>query len=316
MVYGVYFNGIDSDGTSGLWVTNGTPAGTYEIGGLESTGISGAGLSLDPQYITSFNGEALFEGQDSSNLGPGLWVTNGTAAGTFEFGGAGSTGITNANPTGLGPGYFTVYGNEVLFRGEAGVGGNDVPGLWVTNGTAAGTFELDGAANAGISNVSPGGLLPGDPEFIVFNSVVLFSARDAANNQGLWVTNGTVAGTFELAPISGAFAVGSPGSDVTGALGNLTVLNSSEVLFRGNDLQDTEGSLWETNGTAAGTIEIGGQANAGISGAPSGFSNQFVTVSPIGMVPTDLTTFNGHVLFAGLDNTLTAGQNGDALTLS
>ena len=45
------------------------------------------------------------------------------------------------------------YNGEVLFRGLAGVLGDDVPGLWVTKGTAASTVEIGGAANAGIHNV-------------------------------------------------------------------------------------------------------------------------------------------------------------------
>jgi ELWxxDGT repeat protein len=35
--------------------------------------------------------------------------------------------------------------------------------------------------------------------------VVLFSALDASGNDGLWVTNGTAAGTHELTGISGAY---------------------------------------------------------------------------------------------------------------
>ena len=276
-----------------LWQTDGTVSGTFDITG--NSGIFSGGLN--PQFITAFNGEALFEGTDTSDTF-GLWVTDGTAPGTHEL-----TGIVGANPAGLGPGYMQVYNGEVLFRGEAGVAGDDVPGLWVTNGTAAGTFEIGGVANAGINGVSPGGLLPSDPDFTVFNGKVLFSGRDAANNQGLWVTDGTAAGTFELAPIAGAFAVGSPGSDVLGSGRNMTVLGN-EVLFRGTDLQDTPGSLWVTDGTAGGTVEVGGQGNAAIVGSPNGFTGPFTSELPLGIQPADLTTFNSVVLFAGFDNTL------------
>jgi ELWxxDGT repeat protein len=298
------FDGPNSD----LWVSDGTAAGTVDLGAISNASSSG----LNPQFLTEFNNQILFEGTDSNNEF-GLWVTNGTAAGTHEL-----TGISGANPSGLGPGYLAVFGNEVLFRGEAGVAGDDVPGLWITNGTAAGTFELGGVANIGIPNISPGGMLPIDPDFTVLNGVVLFSARDAANNQGLWVSDGTVANTFELAPIPGAFAVGTPGSDVLGSGPNMAVLGNV-VLFTGTDLQDTPGSLWETNGTAAGTFEIGGQGNAGIVGSPNGFTGQFTSELPLGIQPNDLTTLNGQVLFAGFDNT--TGPNGyytdtDALWVS
>jgi ELWxxDGT repeat protein len=318
----VLYDASDSAGEPNLWSTNATAAGTFEIGGLESSGISGASVGLNPQYLTVFHNEVVFSGQDNSPYGPGLWITNGTAAGTHEIGGQGSTNITDANPDGLGPGGFAVFGNELLFRGEAGTGGNETPGLWVTDGTAAGTFEVGGNLNAGISYASPGGLIPGFvpgyPLFTVFNGEALFTGRDADGNQGLWVTNGTAPGTFELTNIPGAFSVGppgTPGTDVMGALGNMTVLGN-EVVFRGNDQQDTNGSLWVTNGQQGGTFEVGGQLNAGIAEAPSGTG----TIQGIGMVPNDITTFNGHVLFAGFDNTLEHSLNGyndtDALWIS
>jgi ELWxxDGT repeat protein len=309
----VLFDGPDllAPGEQTLWVTNGTAAGTSEfpqISGAENGG-------LNPSYLTPYDGEVLFEGIDSSSEF-GLWVTNGTGAGTSEIGGIGSTGISGANPDGLQPEYFQVYGSEVLFRGITGLAGDAIGSLWVTNGTAAGTSEIGGAANTGISGISSGGMLPGDPEFTVFNGKVLFSARDAANNQGLWITNGTAAGTSELAPISGAMTVGSPGSDVMGAAspadGPDFVVLGNEVLFRGNDTQDTPGSLWVTNGTAAGTSEIGGEGNKGIAEAPAGFSGT-INGAPrselaAGMQPADLITFNGKAMFAAYDNQLdTAG---------
>ena len=298
------FDGPNAD----LWVSDGTAAGTKDLGAIANASSFG----LNPQYLTEFNNQILFDGTDANNTN-GLWVTDGTAAGTHEL-----TGISGANPSGLDPRYMVVYGNEVLFRGEAGVAGDDVPGLWVTNGTAAGTFEIGGVANIGISGISHGGMLPSDPEFTVFNGKVLFSGRDAANNQGLWVTDGTAAGTFELAPITGAFKVGSPGSDVLGSGPNMAVLGNV-VLFKGTDLQDTPGSLWVTDGTAAGTFEIGGQGNAGIVGSPNGFTGQFTSELPLGIQPSDLTTLNGQVLFAGFDNTLKPNgfyEDTDALWVS
>jgi ELWxxDGT repeat protein len=298
------FDGPNSD----LWVSDGTAAGTKDLGAI----ANGSAFGFNPQYLTEFNNQILFNGTDANNEFS-LWVTGGTAAGTHEL-----AGISGANPAGLDPRYMAVFGNEVLFRGAAGVAGDYVPGLWITNGTAAGTFEIGGVANIGINDVSPGGLLPSDPDFTVLNGVALFSGRDAANNQGLWVTNGTAAGTFELAPIPGAFAVGSPGSDVLGSGPNMAVLGNV-VLFKGTDLQDTPGSLWLTDGTAAGTFEIGGQGNAGIVGSPNGFTGQFTSELALGIQPHDLTTLNGHVLFAGFDNTLKPNgfyEDTDALWVS
>jgi hypothetical protein len=41
-------------------------------------------------------------------------------------------------------------------------------------------------------------------DITVFNHEVLFNGTDAAGKAGLWLTNGTAAGTHELAGISGA----------------------------------------------------------------------------------------------------------------
>ena len=49
------------------------------------------------------------------------------------------TGITAAATTGLDPTDMTVFNNEVLFNG---VDAASLSGLWVTNGTVAGTQEL------------------------------------------------------------------------------------------------------------------------------------------------------------------------------
>ena len=138
--------------------------------------------------MTVFNGEVLFNATDASGQN-GLWVTNGTAAGTHEL-----TGIIGANSNGLAPYDLTVFNGEVLFNGTDASGQN---GLWVTNGTAAATYEL-----TGIIGVSANGLSPA--ELTVFNGEVLFNGTDASGQNGLWVTNGTAAGTYELTGISNA----------------------------------------------------------------------------------------------------------------
>ncbi len=138
----VLFDGLDAAGNNGLWVTDGTAAGTHEL-----TGISGAYVAgVNPHYMTVFKSEVLFEGIEADGT-RGLWVTDGTAAGTQEL-----TGIRGANPSGLGlsPAYLTVFKGEVLFNGVDNAGDR---GLWVTNGTAASTREL-----TGISGADPSGL--------------------------------------------------------------------------------------------------------------------------------------------------------------
>jgi ELWxxDGT repeat protein len=309
----VLFRGVNATGNAGLWVTNGTAAGTHEL-----TGISGAG-SLSPESMTVFNGEVLFKGSNSggqlglwvtdgtaagthalsvsgansfglladqppdftifngdvlfsglnASFAQGLWVTDGTAAGTHEL-----TGISGTTSSGVEPAGMTVFNGEVLFRGWNASAPPGQAGLWVTDGTAAGTHELiniSGASSHGLFLQDVIAPFVVDPEFTVFNGKVLFDGVNAAGNLGLWVTDGTAAGTHELTGISGAASSGLFTQDGTGSHPGFSIFNG-EVLFKGYDTSGKWG-LWATDGTAAGTHEI-------ISGTASS-----------GVFPLDLTVF-------------------------
>ena len=68
-------------------------------------------------------------------------------------------------------------------------GGADVlarAGVWETNGTAAGTHELNGISGAFTLGVNPG--------FTVFNGEALFEEKDTNDNSNLWITDGSAAG--------------------------------------------------------------------------------------------------------------------------
>lgn len=302
----VIYGALDDDFNEELWKTDGTAAGTVEI----TPGLNANQGGINPAFLTLLGKHLFFEGTNANGKF-GLWETDGTAKGTHEV-----TGIHKANPDGLGPGYFTAYRHKLLFRGEAGVSGNEVPGLWMTDGTAKGTVEIGGVGNKQIANAYSGGLLPSDPHFTAFGNIVLFNGRDKAGNVGLWETDGTVKGTFELAPIKGAVKVGSPGSDIQP---RDFAVDGNKVLFAGADLRDTPGSLWVTDGTAKGTHEIGGQGNKDIKGSPDGFNHQFTSELPMGIQPEGLTTFGKLVLFAGYDDTLNSSgyyAHTDALWVS
>ena len=228
-------------------------------------------MSLD---LTVFNDQVLFIGRVPSptEVGPyDLWTTDGTANGTVPLtvAGAALTGLfsrtTASGALPVTPG-FTVFGDQVLFRG-LDLGG--VAGLWTTDGTAGGTTEVTGINGADSTGINP-------TDLTVFNGKVLFNGEDAAGNFGLWTTDGTADNTQELTPIGAVAATGLNPSD-------MAVFNG-EVLFNGVDADGLNG-LWVTDGTAGGTHEL--VAGAGGASDPSGLN------------PTDLTVFNGEVLFAG-----------------
>ena len=227
----VLFNGVDTAGHLGLWVTNGTGAGTQEL----TVGATASATGIDPTDMTVLNGMVLFNGVDANGLS-GLWAWNGTSA-TELVAGGGTSSTKGLNPTDM-----TVFGNEVLFNG---LDQNGDPQLWVTNGTAAGTHQLTGVAGANAS-ASASGIAPSD--LTVFNGEVLFSGRDTTGHFQLWETNGTVAGTQELTTAANGFRQGLKPS-------NLEVYDG-QVLFSGLDPDGFFQTLWTTDGTAAGTHEI------------------------------------------------------------
>ena len=109
---------------------------------------------------------------------------------------------------------------------------------------------------------------------------VIFSGQDAANQAGLWTTDGTSAGTAELA-VTGASSNGLQPQSFT--------LYGGKVLFWGQDTANQYG-LWTTDGTSAGTTELS------VAGASS-----------YGLYPQSFTLYGGKVLFWGQD---TANQYG------
>ena len=250
------FEGYDASGIDGLWVTDGTSAGTSELT-VAGSFASGLFPDVNTPDLTVFGGKALFAGEDTSgNIG--LWSTNGTGAGTSELTVAGS------NATGLffniAAPDFTVLGNKVLFAGQDAAGNSS---LWVTDGTAGGTSELAvaGANAGGLFDLSffPSGFSPG---FTVLGNVALFQGYDAKGVDGLWVTDGTAAGTRELS-VSGSYAKGLFAN--VSAAPDITVIGGT-ALFAGKDASGNI-NLWVTDGTSAGTSELtaAGASSSGLS---------------------------------------------------
>ena len=124
----------------------------------------------------------------------GLWVTDGTAAGTAEVGTFPGAYATSGE---IGIGDLTVFGNRLLFKGYDSTHGSE---LWVTDGTAAGTAML--------ADIDPGSASSNPYGFKVFGNRVLFQANDGVHGSELWVTDGTTAGTS----LFGDVVAGSVGS--------------------------------------------------------------------------------------------------------
>jgi hypothetical protein len=286
----ILFNGIDAKSLNSLWVTDGTPAGTWEISvpGTPLPGfvVTGAPTSLNPTYLAALGNEVLFAGGNPAqgNTGQNLWITDGTSPGTTELSVAGNPRVTN----------LVAIGNKALFEGDA-------KDLWVTDGTSAGTAKLTVNGANTLDGLNPSQITP-------FNGQALFSGLDSNFHEGLWITDGTSAGTAELTVAnvspSGIFAFGTS---------NFATLGS-DALFRGADALN-QGGLWETDGTSNGTHEVTTSAiptdlvtfgsevvftdifgGLWITDGTSGGTTEIMT--GLGAGPHDLTVFGNKVLFA------------------
>ena len=193
----IVFAGQDAGGNANLWVTTRSPAGTSElvVPGANAAGLFNAAYfpsGFSPDFTVVRNA-ALFEGYDANGV-DSLWVTDGTSAGTSQLSVVGSfSGGLFANVTAP---------NLIAFAGRALFVGEDASGnisLWSTDGTGTGTAELT-IAGADAGGCFPMSHIPVSPCSAARSCL---PARTRAGNSNLWVTDGTSAGTSELA-VAGA----------------------------------------------------------------------------------------------------------------
>jgi ELWxxDGT repeat protein len=304
----VYFAGVTLLHGSEPWVSDGTADGSHLIANLAADRAP----SADPSMLTAAGNLLFFiatEGTTSPLAGSGplaLWRTDGTDAGTFKVL-DNRQQIYEVTPTG-GPLVFVrVQGDNrfVLMMSDGTVAGTKLAddfmrrfgqlqfsalfpfgntlfaavgesyeaSLWRTTPT------LDGSA------VSLG---PNNPAAMIdFAGKYAFYADTPHNNfrDGLWITDGTPAGTYAVVPDLGDIIQQSRLANANGTLfflktlrnGNLTLWKSdgtadgttpvksfsatdtlrAQIKAAGHNVFIiTDGSLWSTDGTSAGTIEL------------------------------------------------------------
>ena len=256
----VYFTA--SDGTHGLelWRTDGTQGNTAQFMDLR-TGIA----SSVPSSFFVANGK-LFFNATASNGSRGLYVTDGTLAGTTLL-------TTLRVDTPLGAVGSTVYYYKSALMSTSGE-------FWKTDGTPAGTLK--------IANGFP------ESEFgspVVFDGTVFFSAKKSlASNTSLWKINTANDTIVEVAtsPLSvslltvsngklyftgsadGSFPTGLWKMDSAAATPTEVQANNSVRIAQfPEDLTDVNGTLfftarttaegrelWQSDGTSAGTVLV------------------------------------------------------------
>ena len=265
--------------------------------------VPGPGSS-NPGGLTVVGGTLYFGAMNSSNT-PGLWKSDGTAAGTVLVKGGLDTAPWGYTPMSTGSVFYstsdqlwktdgttagtvlvksvgsvsnlTAVSGTLFFVGNDGATGGE---LWKSDGTTTGTtlvkdiypgttsYTYDKHKYTVLNSSSPTGL-------IGFNGMLYFAANDGRDGVELWKSDGTPAGTILVTDL----AKGQQGSNPQ----YLTVMNGA--LYFG-----AAGGLYKTDGTAADTVRL----------------KAFVSDQNL-VTATDLTVV-GHTLFFAADDGTTGPE--------
>jgi ELWxxDGT repeat protein len=194
----------------------GAATGPYLVKDLRADGPS------NPQSLTEM-GSKLYFSADDGIKGRELYVSDGTFDGTKRLKDI-WVGKGSSNPNSL-----TAIGDQLFFVARDGVNGS---GMYVTDGTNAGTKRLGGRRSCGTE--------AGD--LLVHGELLYYAAYDSVALQcNMFRSDGTVAGTYVAVPDIEFFL------EPTSFKGR--------IYFAGG-YSPTNGELWKSDGTPAGTKRI------------------------------------------------------------
>jgi len=261
----LYFSGSTPVNGNEPWVSDGTAAGSRMIANLSVDRVP----SADPFWLTAAGNLLFFVATEgilstSTNIAESsLWRTDGTEAGTFKL-----------KETGQNPGTPVSSGGPLVFFQEAE---NNTGVLKMSDGTVAGTkpaadfmlrfgpykftslfpfgetlfaavtdqalWKTTAALNGTATKLgaqSPFGMIDFAGHY------AFFARQQGSFDYGLWVTDGTPAGTYAVVPDLGDTGSGRPGP----------LVNAGGALFFLKALRDGKLTLWKSDGTTDGTVPV------------------------------------------------------------
>ncbi len=271
----LYFYASDGAENYGLWKSDGTSAGT---------------VIVKPSIVVYstpviYNGVMYFSAHDAAH-GHELWKSDGTAANTVM--------VKDIDPGTEGslPGGFKIVNGILYFTVAATKAGRRYGNehIWKTDGTAAGTVFVKDTNPLGNSN-------PRD--FIEFDGMLYFTARNENNKHKIWKSDGTSAGTTTVEDITPNSTFDYPSS--------LTKVGNTLFLSAYDDIHEQE--LWKLVEliTASASVDSNGALDITSASAFSGDTASFMVTPNNGNYETDSTvggncpagTWNGSTYTTG-----------------
>jgi ELWxxDGT repeat protein len=210
------------------WITDGTVEGTRRL--FDAYPFLAPSGNVQLPLFTEVPGKLYFAGADAPNGQPELWVSDWTAAGTHSFGFPG---------TGLGvAGIFPVGSRLFVFVAATDASAPQPVPLWLVDPLSGAGTPASLAADFRFGTLPP----------IAYGDHLVLSDED----DHLWVTDGTAAGTFPLQDPAGQEIVLSGGARAISFAGRLiaSVALASSV----NDFGPCY--IWDGNGATASTPAI------------------------------------------------------------
>jgi|CXWL01.1.fsa_nt_gi ELWxxDGT repeat protein len=213
------------------WRSDGTAIGTFRLRDV----FAGASSS-DPFGFVKLGLFVYFLADDGVN-GRELWKTDGSLAGTVLVKDI-NPGIADSDISSL-----VATPTKLIFQATSTVGS----GLWTSDGTTVNTVHVSaiGIDTTGTHTDSK------PPYAVALGETVIFCGNDPSTptvRQELYKTDGTGPGTTLLADIAATALVDGSPTQLT--------LAGSTVYFTAFE-DDTIGrSLWRTNGTPGGTVQV------------------------------------------------------------
>lgn len=280
----ILFRGNDGIHGFELWVSDGTPDGTFMLKDIYPGSFS------YPFSFVALGDIVMFIASDEAH-GEGLWRTDGTSDGTYL--------VKDINPDdyrSFEDGVKLIRsGSNIFFPASDGVHGIE---LWQSDGTLEGTHLVKDINSGGEYSNS------GASNHIDVNGILYFKANDGLDGDELWRTDGTSDGTYLVSDIF-------PGEGGSGPRKLHATPNGLIYFLATNDGSRKE--VWRSDGTDAGTYQVADLLDdIGYIITNGTFGNQFIFQTYINNEITTYITDGTPSETTEIANNISAGHFTDA----